>query len=169
MRIRHASLLAWVYPSRMQPLTTSLEIHAPPASVWAAMTDIEHCAGRIPAIKEIVMLTPGPVGLGTRWRETRLMFGRDATETMEIYEWQPGVAYTAGATNCGCEYRATLRCKPHGQITILASEFNAKPLTLFAKFMGAVMMPFMKNAMRKALRGDLDAIKLHCESQQGAR
>ncbi len=156
------------YPAHMKPLTIAVEVHASVPVVWNAITDIEHCAERIPAIKEIVMLTPLPVGLGTRWRETRVMFGRDATETMEIYAWHPMQEYTAGATSCGCEYRATLRCTPRGEGTLLESEFSAKPLTFLAKVMSAIMMPLMKSGMRKALRGDIEAIKHSCESPLGS-
>jgi carbon monoxide dehydrogenase subunit G len=153
----------------MKPVTLSVEIAAAPSVVWNAITDFPGAAGRIPAIKSVEVLEGPERGVGMRWRETRTMFGRDATETMTIAEWRaparPGdeCSYLATAVNHGCEYRSTLRVAPSGVGSRLSFEFDCRARTLVAKMMSAVMMPLMGGAMRKAIQGDLDAIKIHCE------
>jgi hypothetical protein len=153
----------------MKPIIMSVEIAAPTLVVWSAITDFRGAAGRIPAIKSVEVLEGPERGVGMRWRETRVMFGRDATETMTIAEWhepaRPGDegSYLAIAVNHGCEYRSTLRVAPGGVGSRLSFEFDCRAQTLVAKVMTAIMMPLMGGMMRKALQGDLDAIKLHCE------
>ena len=72
-------------------------IDAPPQVVFAAIADIESWPSAISAIAEVTLLTPGPVAVGTRFRETREMLGRKATEEMtvaEIERWlSPNLAY----------------------------------------------------------------------------
>jgi hypothetical protein len=108
-------------------------------------------------------------GKGMRWRETRIMFGRAATETMEIEEWKPplshasGGMYVATATNHGTFYRSEVRAEPSGAGSRLVFTFEAQALTLFARMMSGLMMPLMKGAVVKALNADLEALKAHCE------
>ncbi len=149
----------------MKPILLSVDIHASQATVWTAITQIEDCHLRLPGVKKIEMLTVGPVGKGTRWRETRVMFGKETTETLEIEAFNPPSEYTAVIKSCACEYRATLRVKPHASGTTLEQEFQAHALGFAAKIMGVIMMPLMLGSIRKMIQGDLDAIKLHCEAK----
>lgn len=59
-------------------------VRAPLARVFEVFTDIEHCAGRIKGIKRVEIVSAVRSGKGLRWRETRLMFGKDATAEKEI-------------------------------------------------------------------------------------
>jgi carbon monoxide dehydrogenase subunit G len=153
----------------MKPIECAVEIAAPSGTVWRAVTDIENAAKHIPAITSIEVLDGPRSGKGMRWRETRIMFGRAATETMEIAEWKPplshasGGMYVATATNHGTFYRSEVRVEPSGAGSRLAFTFEAQALTLFARMMSGLMMPLMKGAVVKALNADLEALKAHCE------
>ena len=147
----------------VRTITASVSIGAPPEAVWDRITDIERAAEPIPAIRRIEILSTQRRGLGTRWRETRIMFGREATEVMEITEWRPPREYVTCARSHGCDYRSTLRVTPSGDGCILEFEFGATPLTLMARAMGAIMGPLMRGAIAKALQGDLEAIRASCE------
>ena len=68
-------------------------IAAPPPEVFALFTDVANAPGRIHSIREVSLLTPGPVGLGTRFRETRLTLGSEETEEMEIVTFEPPHRY----------------------------------------------------------------------------
>jgi len=153
----------------MKPIECRVEISAPPALVWRTVADIERAAERIPAIKSIEIL-PGPrTGKGLRWRETRIMFGREATEVMEIVEWRPplshagGGMYVATAHNHGTAYRSEVRVEPFGSGARLTFTFEATALTFLARVMSGIMMPLMKGMVIKALDADLAAIKASCE------
>ena len=51
-------------------------VDAPPEVVFAHASDFRRAPEFITAIAKMEILTSGPVGAGTRFRETRMMFGR---------------------------------------------------------------------------------------------
>lgn len=148
----------------MNEITATTHMAASPAAVFAACSDFEHAAENIEAITKMEMLTPGPVGKGTRFRETRKMLGKEATETMEVLEFSPNTTYVLGAESCGSRYRTTFTFTPSGAGTDVEFRFAATPLTFMARLMGAVMMPMMKGVLRKCVMQDLADIKKRVES-----
>lgn len=153
----------------MSSVSVSVAIAASQAAVWECITDIERAHERIPAIKRIEILSPQRHGLGLRWRETRVMFGKEATEEMEITQWRPPHEYVTSAQSHGSDYRCTLRVEPAGAVSTLSFHFTATPLTLMAKVMGTLMGPLMRGAISRALQGDLNAIKAACEAARSER
>lgn len=148
----------------MKEITVSTHIGASPARVFEACSDFANAPQMISAIKRVEVLTPGPVGKGTKFRETRMMFGKEATETLEVLEFDPGRSYTVGCDSCGCRYRCTFSFRQNGNGTDVESRFSATPLTLAARIMGAIMSVFMSGMMRKCLVKDLEEIKAKVES-----
>lgn len=61
-------------------------IAAAPERVFRVATDIPRWPTTVAAIARFDMPTPGPVALGTRFRETRTMFGREATQGARRHE-----------------------------------------------------------------------------------
>ena len=90
-------------------VTISETIARPIEEVFAAATDFAGSVERIGGIEKVEMLSEGPVGLGTRFRETRTMFGREATEEMEVVEFEPPRRYVLGAESHGSRYRTEIR------------------------------------------------------------
>lgn len=153
----------------MKPLACQIDIAAPSALVWSVVTDIERAAEHIPAIKSIEILDGPRAGKGLRWRETRVMFGREATEVMEIAEWKPPIShlsggmYVATATSHGAAYRSEVRVETIGIGSRLVFTFEARALTFLARILSAILAPMMHGAVRKALHADLEALKARCE------
>ena len=148
----------------MKPVTVSIEVAAPADRVWAVVTDIGSAQSSIPAIRKIEFLGEKRHGLGTRWRETRVMFGREATEDLEITEWRPPGEYVVTARSHGCDYRSVVRVLPAPAGARLEFEFGATTRTLVAGILAALTLPFMGRAIRKALSDDLAALKRRCEA-----
>jgi carbon monoxide dehydrogenase subunit G len=150
------------------PLTCSVSDHinAPPAAVFAAATDFANAPSRIKGITKMELLTDGPVRVGTRFKETRVMFGKEATETMEVVDLQPGRSYTLLANSCGCEYRTTVSvaADPSGRGSTISFDFSARPLSFGARLMSALMGWMMKGACVKAVRQDLTDLKTSLEA-----
>jgi hypothetical protein len=142
----------------------SHRIAAPHDRVFAMMSDFANAPSRITGIARCEMLTTGPVGKGTRFRETRKMFGREQTETMEVVEWNPPSHYTLEANSCGCLYRFTISCEPDrgmggdSNATIVQASFEGKPLTFMAKLFSP-LGKLMSGMCRKALQKDLEDIE----------
>lgn len=149
-------------------MATSVQVErtiaASPATVFAAASDVNTWVEVVPAITKIELLTDGPVGVGTRFRETRKMFGKEATEEMEFLEYESPERYVLGAESHGCRYRTEFRFEPVPEGTRLVMDFGAEPLTTGAKVMAFLMKPMMRK-MADMCAKDLDAIKAKVEGQ----
>lgn len=148
----------------MPRITVSRHIQAPPATVFHYAADLRNAAGRIKNIRKLEVLTDGPVRKGTRFRETRVMFGREATEEMEILEFDPPKRYDVGCESCGCRYHSTLLFRPSGGATEVEFTFDAQPLTLFAKIMSVLMAPMCKKMMNECAK-DIDDLRAAIETE----
>ena len=150
----------------------STHIDAPQDAIFAVVSDFPNGAKLITAIDSIEMLSPArdgsPVGVGTRFKETRTMFGKQATETMEVTEFDPPRAYTLSALSCGMQFdsRVTVLEENPGQGgggCRLSYDINAKPTTLMAKITGPIMGLMMKGTMQKSMQKDLEEIRKYIE------
>ena len=146
----------------MPAFTLTKRIHASPEVVWDVFTDFDKVADRISAIVKLELLTDGPVGLGTRFRETRIMFKREATEEMEFTDFDPPRSYTIGSESCGCEYSCKHRFVPDGNDTVLEFEMSYRPVSIFAKLM-TPLGKLMQGPMIKCLEKDFDELKAVAE------
>jgi len=145
-------------------LTTS--IAAPVDRVFALSTDVEGWPGRIKGITKVEKLTPGPVGAGTRFRETRVMFGKAATEEMEFTRFEPNAAYTVGCESCGASYLSTFTFRPEGGGTRLTVEFDCRPRSFFARLLLWPLGLLMRGMLRKCIQRDLDDLKAAAEGKR---
>lgn len=146
----------------MAGCTISAQIAAPVAKVFQLASDAPNWAGRIKGITKVEMLTDGPVGVGTRFRETRRMFGKNATEEMEFTAFEPNRGYTLGCQSCGCQYASTFRFEEADGGTRVTMDFDAKPLLFFAKLMSPLGW-LMMGSMKKCIQRDLDDLKALAE------
>ena len=145
-------------------VTVKKRIEAPAETVFEALTDFAQAADRIENVQRIEMLTDGPVGVGTRFRETRLLFEREATEELEITAFDPPRSYTIGCENHGCRFRSEFRLTPSGSGTEIEMIFEATPLTATAKLLAAAMQP-MIGKVAEICGKDLDDLKAAIEGK----
>ncbi|MFT4542672.1 MAG: hypothetical protein ACI835_005140, partial [Planctomycetota bacterium] len=132
---------------------------------FAVYTDLEKAVERIPAITALELLTKGPVGKGTRWRETRLMFKKEAIEEMWISGFDPPRQYTVEANSHGMKYETLFDFAPDGDGTKVTWTFDGTALTLGAKIMAPIFSLLMGGMMKKCMMQDLHALRDACESQ----
>jgi len=150
-------------------VSVTTHVNAPRDQVWNAMCDLEHAAERISAIKKLEVVTDGPVGIGTRFRETRIMFKREATEEMTITEWNPPSSYTVEANSCGAHFKTVISCEPAPQGgTNLTMATFVKPISFMAKLM-TPLSKLMAGSFAKACKQDLDDIKRAVENAGAAQ
>lgn len=133
-------------------------IQASQQRVWDVVADIPSSADTIESITKVDMLTDAPVGVGTRWKETRLMCRRETTEEMEVTAFEPPLRYVVEAESCGAHFTSEIRCEPIGDdVTRLSMTMRTRPLNLFAR----LMKPLAKLALKstcKMLARDFDDI-----------
>src|SRR2546425_7526373 len=123
----------------MSGLQLCVRIAAPVERVFEVFADLRNVPGRIKGIKRLEVLTDGPIGVGTKFRETREMFGKDATEEMEITEFDPPRTYSVGALSCGCQYTARYDFRADGEGTLVGLNLRGEAVSFVAK----LLMPLM--------------------------
>jgi uncharacterized protein YndB with AHSA1/START domain len=132
--------------------------------VFAALTDIERWKDWLPNFVAVEKLTPGPLGSGSEFRETRKMFGKQATEHFRITRVQPPerldlvIDGSKGASRRG-EYVFTYELVPErsGTNVELTGDIRMPGLWGFVSRM-------MVGSFKKACHQDLEALKQHLES-----
>ncbi|MBX3403727.1 MAG: SRPBCC family protein [Phycisphaeraceae bacterium] len=147
----------------MNEISVTKRINAPREKVFALFADLRNGSRHVSGILKLEVLTEGPIGKGTRFRETRRMFGKEATETMEIVEFSPPSGYTVTANSCGCAYRSTFTFTGVGDATDAEMRFSATPQSFLAKIMSP-LAAMMSNTMRKLIDTDLEDLKRVAES-----
>lgn len=134
----------------MKPLLCTHRSSAPPDRIWAVASDLANAAGRIQAITKVELVTPGPVGTGTRFREWR---GRQVVD-MEVAAWSPPRSYALRGYAVGTEFLSEIRCVPDGSGTRLEMEVHVRPQTFGAKLFSP-LLALLSRVMVKSCAKDL--------------
>lgn len=150
----------------MTNVSVTQHINAQPSRVFEVITDIRNADKYIPGIKkiEVVEGSPQNAQVGFTWRETRVMMGKEATETMSITEFNPPRGYKVEAKSGGMHYISTLDISsaPQGGSS-LTMTFKAVPQHFWAK-LGSILMFMFKRTIVQCFKDDLLAIKKQSES-----
>ena len=147
-------------------LSLTQHIQAPPEKVWSVITDIPGSAATLSGVDSIQLLTDGPYGEGTRWKETRKMLGKAETVEMWVAEAERNRSTTVKAVQGGADYTTRFSLAPRDGGTDLSVTFGGemhKP-TAATRIMMAVFGKMAMAATRKALRKDLAEIAAKAES-----
>lgn len=147
------------------PIDISQDVAAPAALVWGLITDIEHSPDVISGIDSVERLDDNEgFVVGTRWRETRTMFGKSATEEMTVTAIVPGHSYTTEAQHGKAHYTSSLRVDPNGDdACVLSMHFDAEVTGLLNKTLGAVVGRIFEGSTRKLMQQDLADIAAAAE------
>ncbi|MFE8941874.1 SRPBCC family protein [Streptomyces sp. NPDC007872] len=153
-------------------------VAASPGRVWEAITDLPGLPRVLTGVRKVEVLTPGGFGVGTRWRETRRMLGREATEEMTVTACEPPDRYVTVADSHGMHYVSELTLTPDGTgsapggtgttpggtgstpggtgSTVLRMTFSARPAHGRAPgVLGRLLARFGAKAVARALAKDL--------------
>ena len=152
----------------MASIIVSTHVSAPLERVFEVYTDIEKAEERIPAITKLEMLSEGPFGNGTRWRETRVIMKKEATEEMWVTGFRPPQSYTVEAQSHGTLYETLFQFEPEGDGTKVSWTFKGTPQTFGAKLAALIFGLFFKGMMKKCMLGDLEALRDVCEGKTPA-
>lgn len=146
-------------------LETSIEISADRTSVFEAFTELSAYTDRIDAITKIEILAGDKAALGTRFKETRIMFGKEASEIMEFTAFETPSRFVLDARSHGSHYETSHSFEEKGGATKVKIFFKATAETFTAKILSALFF-FMKGSMIKAFQSDLKNMKDFLEGQK---
>ena len=147
----------------MATITVSTHVSAPIERVFEVYTELDKAVERIPDIVSLEVLSEGPFGEGTRWRETRVMFKKEATEEMWVTGFDPPKSYTVDAESHGMHYSTLFSFTPDADGTKVSWTFSGTAQTLGTKIMSPIFNVLMKGTMKKCMLRDLEALRDVCE------
>jgi uncharacterized membrane protein len=140
-------------------ITVSEKIDAPRERIWDLITDIDGWAETISGIVSIEVINRPENGVvGLKWREKRVLFGKEAVETMWISAAEPNRWYETTAENHGAIYSTRLSLDEMNDEVVLTMTFSAKPTTTVARLMSVISFMF-NGTLRKMLQEDLADIR----------
>jgi carbon monoxide dehydrogenase subunit G len=149
-----------------QKISLTQHVNAPADKVWAVISDVPGSAATLSGIESIQMLSDGPYGEGTRWKETRTMMGRSETVEMWVSQADPPRSTTVKALQGGADYTSRMTLADRDGGTDLTMTFGAE-LQNPSRMHKLAMAVFGKLGMRitrKALAKDLAEIAAKAES-----
>ncbi len=136
-------------------------IAAPVDRVFATLADLQSFKRAIPHIIDIEYLSERRQGIGTRFRETRLISGRRSTTELEVTEYEPNDRIRMVTDSHGTIWDSIFALRGVDGGTELTLTVDAKAHQLFAKLANPMVMP----AIRSAVESDLDLVKAYCEGE----
>ncbi|WP_128380831.1 SRPBCC family protein [Streptomyces cavernae] len=136
--------------------------------VWEALTDLAGMERVLSSVSKVEILTDGSFDVGTRWRETRRMFGKEATEEMRVTASEPPERFVVEAVSHGTRYISEWLLRADGpSTTTVRMTFTAEAPGgvpgLLARILGGVGA----RAVRKAVARDLDDVASAVEAPGG--
>lgn len=148
----------------MATVRITKHIAAPRERVFEVASDFAAAPRAIASIKAVELLTEGPVGLGTRFRQTRVVLDREATEEMEVTSFDRPRSFEIAAETHGCRIRTMMNFEHNGDGTDVEFRFDATPVSASARLMAAMLEP-MLNLLAEACGRDLDDLKNASETR----
>ena len=150
----------------MTSISVSVDVSAPLERTFEVYTDLPRVAERIPGVVTLEVLSDGPFGVGTRWRETRIMLKKEATEEMWVTACDAPHSYTVASESHGMKYSTLFSFVVDQNGTKVTWDFTGSPQTLGTKVLSPLFNLLMKGAMIKLMRRDLEALRDVCESKE---
>ncbi|MFE6332686.1 SRPBCC family protein [Streptomyces sp. NPDC057798] len=137
--------------------------------VWDALTDLRGMEDVLSGVSKVEVLSEGPFDVGTRWRETRRMFGKEATEEMWVTDCDPPVRYVVEAESHGSRYLSEWVLRADGpETTTVSLSFSADaPSGGFRGVLAKLLGGLGTRAVSKAIAKDLDDVATAVEGRQG--
>ena len=132
----------------------------PPKDVFDFITASENAPKIVQSVTSMVKLTEGPIRVGTRYRETRLMNGKEQQAELEIVEFEPTRKYAMQNVTSGIEtvYRYNFQPERDGTRIDLVCEIKAAGIK-------KLMLPLVASILKKEDGAHLQRLKKVLEEQ----
>lgn len=149
----------------MGRMNLGIDIDATPETVFKVVSDFENSPNRIDWFEKVEMLTEGPLAVGTKWRETRVMNKRQSIEEWELTAFDCPNSFSAYCDSQGYDVKYTMRVEPQRNGSRLTMEMTTQPRTLIGKLMTPLEW-LMAGMMKKIVLKDLESTKAYIENQR---
>lgn len=143
----------------------TLTIAAPVDVVFRTVADVTQFSQAVPSVVKVEFLSDRKTGVGTRFRETRLMKGKAQATELEVTEYAANehVRLVTPVDEHGFVWDSTFAVRAQGGGTRLTLTMDART----DRLLGKIMLLFIGGMLQTALEGDMNAVQAFCE--RGAR
>ncbi|MEU5402138.1 SRPBCC family protein [Streptomyces sp. NPDC005963] len=143
-------------------------IAAPAERVWRTLTDLERAPAVLSGVDSVEVLSSGPFRVGTRWRETRRVLGRQATEEMYVTTSEPPRRFVVEADSQGAHYTSEFVLSETGtDRTQVRMTFTAVPPPGMSGLLARVFGAIGAKAVAKTIARDLADVATAVEQGYG--
>ena len=125
-----------------------------PKEVFDFITSSDNAPKVVQSVKSMVKLSEGPVRIGTRYRETRLMNGKEQHAKLEVAAYEPNQKYAMKNVTDGIEtvYRYRFNAEKDGTRVALDCELGARGIM-------KLMLPLVESILKKEDGDHLQMLK----------
>lgn len=106
--------------------------------VFAVLADLGQARQWMPTIQQIDDVTPGPFGVGTSWRETRMAGKRSMASTIRVAAYEPPSRLGLEIDGKGMKGHMTFTLAPKGGTTEVRYEAEMQGKGLFRLISGTM-------------------------------
>lgn len=139
---------------------TTRSINAPVSRVFQTLSRVEEFSQAVPGITNIEFLSEQHYGVGTRFKETRLMNGKEATTELEVRELVENERIRMVSDAGGTIWDTVFTVSTEDQETLMTMKMDARPYNALAK----LFVPMILSMVAEAVNDDMDAVKKYCET-----
>jgi hypothetical protein len=145
----------------MSTVAVTRFVDAPTERVWRVFTDLRARVDRLSTVAGVDVVTDGPFGTGTTWRETRTTpDGMPVTEEFRVDEAVPPARFIVISPGIGANYRTTYSFTPveigrHRGRTLVTVVQEGAPTAPYGRFLALVFGGLAARTVEGALRQDL--------------
>jgi len=143
----------------VSPWVVTRAIAAPIDRVFDTVADITQFSRAIPHITKVEFLSEQHSGVGTKFRETRLIKGKETTTELEVTELVNNDRVRLIADSHGTVWDSIFQVGRAGNGTALTLTMEARSRGLIPR----VMTRLIRGMVQRALEADMNAVKLYCE------
>ncbi|MGH2381828.1 MAG: SRPBCC family protein [Candidatus Limnocylindria bacterium] len=145
----------------MQRVERRAVIGAPPAMVFAYLSDLDHLAEWQSGVVSARRTSDGEMGVGATAVVTRQLMGQRLDAPLTVTEHDPPRRLAIGSEVSGVRANATLDLEP-------TEQGEATDLTFAMEIRGSMLTAFMEPMIASAASGDIDASLKRLQARFGA-
>jgi hypothetical protein len=143
----------------MTRITVRRTINAPIEFIFDTVSNINNYSKAVSDIINIEFLSDVTLGIGARFRETRLRRGKEVSTELEVTEFVENNLIRMVADSHGTVWDSVFTLIAEDNQTVLSLTMDAKAY----KFLPKLMNPPLKSIIQKGVEKDMDAVKIYCE------
>ena len=143
----------------MTRITVVRTIAAPVDEVFATVAHIDQYSRAVRDVVKFEFLSDARSGVGTRFRETRVMKGTEVTTELAVTEYVPNDRVRIVADSHGTVWDTLFALRVIDDRTLLTTTMDARSRNILPR----IIISIMRTKLEKSIEMDMDAVKAYCE------